>query len=91
MHEIRQPTKAGAELARSETMAKAAVQTAVDNVSQPTSPEQTPIVSPTGEAANDLDIATVAYRLWEERGRPDGDPDRDWFEAERQLTRPSIA
>jgi hypothetical protein len=27
----------------------------------------------------------LAYRLWEERGRPDGRPDDDWFEAERRL------
>lgn len=28
----------------------------------------------------------LAYRLWEERGRPEGRPDEDWFEAERRLT-----
>ncbi len=27
----------------------------------------------------------LAYRLWEERGRPNGRPDDDWFEAERRL------
>ena len=27
----------------------------------------------------------LAYRLWEERGRPEGRPDEDWFEAERRL------
>jgi len=27
----------------------------------------------------------LAYRLWEERGRPQGRPDEDWFEAERRL------
>lgn len=27
----------------------------------------------------------LAYRLWEERGRPVGRPDEDWFEAERRL------
>jgi hypothetical protein len=27
----------------------------------------------------------LAYRLWEERGRPEGRPDDDWFEAERRL------
>ena len=27
----------------------------------------------------------LAYRLWEERGRPVGRPDDDWFEAERRL------
>jgi hypothetical protein len=27
----------------------------------------------------------LAYRLWEERGKPHGRPDEDWFEAERRL------
>jgi hypothetical protein len=27
----------------------------------------------------------LAYRLWEERGKPQGRPDDDWFEAERRL------
>ena len=27
----------------------------------------------------------LAYRLWEERGRPAGRPEEDWFEAERRL------
>lgn len=28
----------------------------------------------------------LAYRLWEERGRPAGRPEEDWFEAERRLS-----
>lgn len=28
-------------------------------------------------------VAKVAYKLWEERGRPFGSPDVDWFAAER--------
>jgi hypothetical protein len=27
----------------------------------------------------------LAYRLWEERERPEGRPEEDWFEAERRL------
>lgn len=27
-------------------------------------------------------IRQLAYRLWEQRGRPEGDPDEDWFAAE---------
>lgn len=27
----------------------------------------------------------LAYRLWEERGRPVGRPEEDWYEAERRL------
>ena len=30
-------------------------------------------------------IAVAAYRLWEERGRPEGSPDDDWFSAEKQM------
>ena len=31
---------------------------------------------------NSADIAALAYRLWEERGCPDGEAERDWYEAE---------
>ena len=31
------------------------------------------------------DIARLAYRIWEERGRPIGSAEVDWYEAERQL------
>jgi hypothetical protein len=30
-------------------------------------------------------IAELAYRLWEERGRPEGDHDQIWLDAEQQL------
>ncbi len=30
-------------------------------------------------------ISEAAYRLWEERGRPDGSPEIDWFDAEAQI------
>lgn len=30
-------------------------------------------------------IRALAYQLWEARGRRDGDPERDWLEAERRL------
>ena len=30
-------------------------------------------------------IRALAYRLWEQRGKPLGSPDDDWREAERQL------
>jgi hypothetical protein len=30
-------------------------------------------------------VAKVAYKLWEERGRPFGSPDVDWFAAERAV------
>jgi len=31
-------------------------------------------------------IRELAYQLWEARGRPNGSPERDWLDAERQLT-----
>jgi hypothetical protein len=34
---------------------------------------------------NDEQIALRAYQSWEERGRPWGTPDIDWFRAERDL------
>lgn len=30
-------------------------------------------------------VAKLAYKLWEERGRPFGSPEIDWFAAERAL------
>lgn len=34
---------------------------------------------------NKQEIADLAYQRWVERGRPQGSPDEDWFEAEREL------
>ena len=31
------------------------------------------------------DIANLAHQLWVERGRPEGSPDVDWFNAAEQL------
>jgi len=31
------------------------------------------------------DIAAMAYQLWEARGRPEGSPDEDWFNARNAL------
>ena len=33
------------------------------------------------------EIETLAYQLWEERGRPLGSPDVDWFRAQEDLRR----
>ena len=30
-------------------------------------------------------VALLAYRLWQERGCPDGSPEIDWFQAEEEL------
>jgi len=37
-----------------------------------------------GEDRHEL-VAKLAYQLWEERGRPLGSPEVDWFAAERAL------
>jgi hypothetical protein len=34
---------------------------------------------------NQETIAELAYRLWEDRGRPHGSPEYDWFLAEELL------
>src|SRR5277367_4608150 len=31
------------------------------------------------------EIEALAYELWEARGRPDGSPEEDWFQAAEQL------
>lgn len=36
------------------------------------------------------EIERLAYRFWEERGRPFGSPEEDWFKAERELHRELI-
>ena len=33
------------------------------------------------------DIEKLAYQFWEERGRPLGSPEEDWFQAEREYYR----
>lgn len=43
------------------------------------------------EAPNPDDIALLAYRLWDERGRPMGSPDEDWFRAEQELQQTQAA
>ncbi len=37
-----------------------------------------------GEDRHEL-VAKVAYKLWEDRGRPFGSPDVDWLAAERAV------
>jgi hypothetical protein len=34
------------------------------------------------------DVTKLAYRLWEERGRPMGSPEVDWYRAEREVETP---
>ncbi|HLX42059.1 MAG TPA: DUF2934 domain-containing protein [Bryobacteraceae bacterium] len=46
--------------------------------------------SPANEKVEDAEplqeqIAALAYALWEQRGRVEGNPEQDWFQAEEQL------
>ncbi len=36
-------------------------------------------------------VEELAYLLWERRGRPEGTAEKDWLEAERQLSAPKVA
>jgi hypothetical protein len=38
-----------------------------------------------GKKLDNEAIARKAYELWESRGYPHGDPEHDWYEAERHL------
>jgi Protein of unknown function (DUF2934) len=42
-------------------------------------------MSHNGSKPDYTEIERIAYRLWEERGRPIGSAEEDWFRAERQL------
>jgi hypothetical protein len=42
------------------------------------------VVDHTYESRHEL-VAELAYRLWEQRGRPVGSPDVDWHAAEQAL------
>jgi hypothetical protein len=53
----------------------------LDPVSAPNQTAGGPSVTP----VNQVDVAELAYQRWVERGRPQGCPEDDWFEAEREL------
>jgi hypothetical protein len=42
-------------------------------------------LAPDKDHTHQESIALLAYRLWEERGRPEGSPEYDWFLAEELL------
>lgn len=43
-----------------------------------------------GEGRHEF-VAKLAYKLWEERGRPFGSPEVDWFAAERAVYSSMVA
>lgn len=63
-------------------MSKAAVKTALENISPPVLPEEVQTKPSSEEIIN---VETLAYQLWEERGCPESDPEADWYEAEFQV------
>jgi len=56
---------------------------------QPDKPNDPPTEGGEDESSHKMtskqSIAELAYRLWNERGRPHGSEEEDWLEAERQL------
>jgi len=55
------------------------------NVSDgPSTPKKSAPQVKAHDAGHDA-IARLAYELWVGRGRPDGSPERDWYDAERIL------
>jgi hypothetical protein len=42
-------------------------------------------LSPLPDQMEKKRVAEMAFSFWEERGRPFGSPDEDWFRAEREL------
>ncbi|MBS1857939.1 MAG: DUF2934 domain-containing protein [Acidobacteria bacterium] len=50
---------------------------------QPSAPAST--ARPETQRPDSGAIAALAYRLWQERGCPEGSSEIDWYRAERQL------
>jgi len=48
-------------------------------------PSVTSLSSISLETISHSDIAALAYLLWQDRGCPEGSPEKDWYEAERKL------
>ena len=56
-----------------------------DKPGQPDNPEPLELIPDfLGEDRHEF-VAKLAYQLWEERGRPFGSPEVDWFRAERAV------
>jgi hypothetical protein len=39
----------------------------------------------TAQQATEQDVAALAFKLWQERGCPEGSPSEDWFRAAEEL------
>ena len=58
-------------------------ETLLDELESPSAPSTNEDQEP--NALDEAIIADLAYRRWVERGCPEGSPDEDWFEAEKEL------
>ena len=59
--------------------------TALDPKAAATKEAKSSVQPAAAENSTDAQIATLAYRLWQERGCPIGSPEEDWFQAESEL------
>lgn len=50
-------------------------------------PHEAPMHAMEKEAEQRAEVELLAYRYWEERGRPDGDSEIDWLRAEHEWER----
>jgi hypothetical protein len=48
-------------------------------------PADSVAAAPESGAPTHEEVAEVAYRYWEARGRPVGSPEEDWFRAEQEI------
>lgn len=44
-----------------------------------------------GENASHQEVAELAYRLWQQRGCPEGSAEQDWFDATEELREASVS
>jgi hypothetical protein len=51
----------------------------------PRKQSQAPSVDIDDPSISNEDVARRAYSLWEERGRPFGSPEEDWYKAKEEL------
>ena len=43
-------------------------------------------LAPTDQPSFSEEVARLAYQFWEERGRPEGSSQQDWYRAEAELS-----
>ena len=58
-----------------------------DRRAQSSRQQQSPSPSRSNPNPNPDEVRNLAYQLWEQAGRPEGQSDQFWMTAEQQLTR----